>query len=121
VPAARVGEPFVEKEPALKQLPGGYKIFYASRLEVYLAPKSGALVAGPRIDKIGCEGDFIFGLITTYENAPERSDKPGYFWLDTASGETYKGLELPAWREALKSKGVSEPRLFAPEEVGEQQ
>lgn len=116
--AARVGEPFVEKEPAIRKLPGGYKIFFASRLEVCLDSDTGPIVAGPRIEKIGCEGSLIFGLIAMYVE-PERSDKPGYFWLDTTTGEITKGLELAAWREALKTKGIREPRLFAPESVGE--
>ena len=117
--AARVGEPFVEKEPSIPKLPGGYKIFFASRLEVDLVTKSGEVVAGPRIDKIGCEANLIFGVIATYEHAPETSDKPGYFWLDATTGEASKGMALAAWRDALKSKGVGEPRLFAPESVGE--
>jgi hypothetical protein len=118
--AARVGEPYVEEEAAIPKLPGGYKVFFASRLEVALVTKSGRFVAGPRLEKIGCEGNLIFGLTSLYDNSKERSDTLGYFWLDTTTGEITKGMELAAWREALKSKGISEPRLFAPESVGEQ-
>jgi len=118
--AARVGEPYVEEEAAIPKLPGGYKVFFASRLEVALVTKSGRFVAGPRLEKLGCEGNLIFGLTSLYTDSKERSDTLGYFWLDTTTGEITKGMELAAWREALKSKGISEPRLFAPESVGEQ-
>lgn len=118
--AARVGKPYVEEELALERLPNGYKVFFASRLEVNLVTKTGAGVAGPRIEKIGCDGNLIFGLIATYKRSRGTSDKPGYFWLESTTGETSKGMELAAWREALRSKGVSEPRLFSPESVGEQ-
>ncbi|MCA9135339.1 MAG: serine/threonine protein kinase [Planctomycetales bacterium] len=117
--AARVGEPFVEKGPAIEKLPGGYRIFFASRLEVYLEAPGQFEGAGPRIDKIGCEDKYIFGLIATYPHNPESSDTPGYFWIDSESGKITKGLELTAWREALEAKGVDEPRLFGPEDVGE--
>lgn len=117
--AARVGEPFVEKGPAIQKLPGGYKIFFASRLEVYLEAPGQFEGAGPRIDKIGCEDKYIFGLVATYQHNPESSDKTGYFWVNSETGEITKGLELAAWREALKSKGVNEPRLYGPEVVGE--
>jgi hypothetical protein len=117
--AARVGEPYVEKGPAIPKLPGGYQIFFASRLEVYLEAPGRYEGAGPRVEKIGCEGKYIFGLISTYQNKSKPSDTTGYFWVDSESGEITKGLELAAWRDALKSKGVNEPRLFGPEEVGE--
>jgi serine/threonine protein kinase len=117
--AARVGEPYVERAPAIPKLPGGYRIFFASRLEVYLEAPGRAEGAGPRIDKIGCDGKYIFGLIATYQSESTPSDKTGYFWLDSESGEIMKGLELAPWRQALKSKGVLEPRLFGPEEIGE--
>ncbi|MCA9195024.1 MAG: protein kinase [Planctomycetales bacterium] len=116
--AARVGEPFVEKKPAITKLPGDYNIFFASRTEVYLDSQSGPQVAGPRVEKIGCEGNLIFGLTSLYANSKEDSDTLGYFWLDTSTGEIVKGLQLSAWKEALKLKGVSEPRLVGPEEVG---
>ena len=78
------------------------------------------IIAGPRIAKIGCQGDLIFGLTMVYRNSKERSDALGYFWLDTTSGEITKGMELKAWKEALESKGVDEPRLVDPQNVGGQ-
>jgi serine/threonine protein kinase len=117
--AARVGEPFVEKSPTLEKLPNGYKVFFAGRTEVYIVTKDGECVVGPRVEKVGCEGNLIFGRVIKYDHAPENSDTLGYFWLDSTTGESSKGLELAAWREALKSKGVGQPRLAAPEQVGE--
>jgi hypothetical protein len=52
--AARVGESYVEKEPAIARLSGNCKIFFASRSEVCLASEFGGIDAGPRIDKISC-------------------------------------------------------------------
>jgi len=60
----------------------------------------------------------IFGLITQRERIEKPEDTLGYFWLDSATGEITKGMELGAWRDALKAKGVEEPVLLAPERVG---
>jgi hypothetical protein len=116
--AARIGEPYVEKGPAIPKLPGGYRIFFASRLEVYLEAPGQFEGAGPRIEKIGCDGKYIFGLVAAHPKL--RSDEaPGYFWLDSETGEIAKGMDIAAWLAALKSKGIGEPRLFGPAEVGE--
>jgi hypothetical protein len=117
---ARVGASVAEEAPAISQLPGGYQIFYASPTEVYLATPASEVVAGPRLEQIGCSGDLIFGRLTLWHDSAERSDTSGYFWLDVQSGEMAKGLELPAWRAALEGKGVAAPRLVAPESVGGQ-
>jgi hypothetical protein len=71
------------------------------------------------VEKIGCAAKYIFRLISTYQNESKPSDTTGYFWVDSETGQITKGLDLVAWREALKSKGINEPRLFGPEEVGE--
>jgi serine/threonine protein kinase len=102
----------------LKLLPNGYKMFFASSSEVLLVDKENGGVAGARVDKIGCSGELIFGLITQRERIEKPEDTLGYFWLDSATGEITKGMELGAWRDALKAKGVEEPVLLAPERVG---
>jgi hypothetical protein len=102
----------------LKLLPNGYKMFFASSSEVLLVHKENGVVAGARVDKIGCSGNLIFGLITQRERIEKPEDTLGYFWLDSATGEITKGMELGAWRDALKAKGVEEPVLLAPERVG---
>lgn len=117
---ARIGEPFVETRPSLDKLPNGHKVFFAGSTEVYIVNNMAESVIGPRVEAIGCDGNIIFGRVIEYEHVPEKSDTPGYFWLDSNTGEISKGLELPAWREALESKGISNPQLVAPEQVGEQ-
>ncbi|MFO1041326.1 MAG: serine/threonine-protein kinase [Planctomycetaceae bacterium] len=117
--AARVGKPFVEEQPRLDKLPNGFKLFFAGRTEVYVVSNSGESVVGPRVDAIGCDGDIIFGRIIKYEHVPENSDKLGYFWLDSSTGKLSKGMELSAWRDALKAMGISTPRMLAPEQVRE--
>jgi serine/threonine protein kinase len=118
----RLGE-YVKPSTNLKMLPNGYKIFFASSSEVLLIDKENSGVAGARVDKIGCSGNLIFGLITKRDGSALNSvekpeDTPGYFWLDSTTGEITKGLELGAWQEALKANGVEDLLLLAPERVG---
>ena len=76
-------------------------------------------VAGAQIEKIGTQGDYIFGHITIMERRPaEDSDTPGYFLIDSAKGTVTKGLKLGPWSEALKALGITEPRLLSPESMG---
>lgn len=120
--AVRLGE-YVKPKTDLKMLPNGYKIFFASSSEVVLLDKENSSVAGARVDKIGCSGNLIFGLIIQRDNpalisVDKPDDTPGYFWLDSTNGEITKGLELGAWQKTLKAKGVEELLLLAPECVG---
>ena len=116
--AARVGEPYVEQDLNLMLLPNGYKLFFASASEVRLVDEQGGGVAGARVEQIGCHGNVIYGLITQREEVEKPEDTLGYFWLDSTTGKIVKGMELRAWRDALKAAGVEEPRLLPPEQVG---
>jgi serine/threonine protein kinase len=113
----RLGE-YVKPNTDRKILPNGYKIFFASSSEVLLVDKDNGGVAGARVDKIGCSGNLIFGLITQRDRVEKPEDTLGYFWLDSTTGEITKGMELGAWQETLKAKGVEEVLLLAPERVG---
>lgn len=115
--AARIGE-YVKPSNKLKMLPNGYKMFFASSSEVLLVDKDNSGVAGARVEKIGCSGNLIFGLITQRDRIEKPEDTLGYFWLDSTTGEITKGMELGAWQETLKDKGVKEVLLLAPERVG---
>lgn len=115
--AARIGE-YVQPSNKLKMLPNGYKMFFASSSEVLLVDKDNSGVAGARVEKIGCSGNLIFGLITQRDRIEKPEDTLGYFWLDSTTGEITKGMELGAWQETLKAKGVEEVLLLAPERVG---
>ena len=114
---ARIGE-YVKPSSTLKMLPNGYKMFFASSSEVLLVDKDNGGVAGARVDKIGCSGNLIYGLITQRDRIDKPEDTPGYFWLDSTSGEITKGMKLGDWQETLKAKGVEEVLLLAPERVG---
>ena len=114
---ARIGE-YVKPGSALKMLPNGYKMFFASSSEVLLVDKDNGGVAGARVDKIGCSGNLIYGLITQRDRIDKPEDTPGYFWLDSTNGEITKGMKLGDWQETLKAKGVEEVLLLAPERVG---
>lgn len=114
---ARIGE-YVQPSSELKMLPNGYKMFFASSSEVLLVDKDNGGVAGARVDKIGCSGNLIYGLITQRDRIDKPEDTPGYFWLDSTTGEIMKGMKLGDWQETLKAKGVEEVLLLAPERVG---
>ena len=116
--AARIGEPYVEPDLNRLTLPNGYKVFFASRLQVMLVDSTGSGVAGAKLEKIGCHEDIIYGLITQREGIDEPEDTLGYFWMDSATGEITKGMELGAWSKKLREMGVNDPQMFNPEQVG---
>ena len=120
--AARIGEPYVEPDLNRLTLPNGYKVFFASRLQVMLVDSTGSGVAGAKLEKIGCHKDIIYGLITQREGIDEPEDTLGYFWMDSATGEITKGMELGAWsknaprdgsqRSANVQPGASGPQIL---------
>ena len=116
--AARIGDPYVEPDLNRLTLPNGYKVFFASRLQVILLDSKGSSVAGARLEKIGCHEDIIYGLITQREGVDEPEDTLGYFWMDSATGEITKGMELGAWSKKLREMGVNDPQMLNPEQVG---
>lgn len=116
--AARIGDPYVEPDLNRLTLPNGYKVFFASRLQVILLDNEGSSVAGAKLEKIGCHEDIIYGLITQREGVEEPEDTLGYFWMDSATGEITKGMELGAWSKKLRDMGVTNPQMLNPEQVG---
>jgi len=118
--AARIGE-YVQPGTELKiikVLPNDYKIFFASSTVVHLIDKANSVVVGPGIEKIGCSGNIIFGLITERNGIEKPSDTVGYFWLDSTTGEITKGMELGDWQKTLEAKGIADLLLLKPEKVG---
>ena len=116
--AARIGEPYVEPDLNRLTLPNGYKVFFASRLQVMLVDSKGRGVAGARLEKIGCHKDIIYGFITQREGIDEPEDTLGYFWMNSATGEITKGMELGPWSKTLRAMGVDDPLMLNPEQVG---
>ncbi len=116
--AARIGEPYVEPDLNRLTLPNGYKVFFASRLQVMLVDSTGSGVAGAKLEKIGCHKDIIYGFITQREGIDEPEDTLGYFWMNSATGEITKGMELGAWSKKLRAMGVNDPQMLNPEQVG---
>lgn len=116
--AARIGEPYVEPDLNRLTLPNGYKVVFASRLQVSLIDSKRRGVAGAKLEKIGCHENIIYGLITQREGVDEPEDTLGYFWLDSATGEITKGLGLEAWSNKLREMGVNDPQMLNPEQVG---
>jgi serine/threonine protein kinase len=116
--AARIGDPYVEPDLNRLTLPNGYKVFFASRLQVILLDSKGSSGAGARLEKIGCQGEIIYGLITQREGVDEPEDTLGYFWIDSATGEIAKGMQLGAWSKKLREMEVNDPQMLNPEQVG---
>ncbi|MFN3193676.1 MAG: serine/threonine-protein kinase [Aureliella sp.] len=116
--AARIGEPYVEPDLNRRTLPNGYKVFFASRLQVLLVDSKGSGVAGAKLEQIGCHENIIYGLITQREGIDEPEDTLGYFWLDSATGEITKGMKLSVWAKQLRELGVNDPQMLNPEQVG---
>lgn len=116
--AVRNGEPYVEPDLNLLTLPNGYKVAFSSRLQVSLVDSRGVGVAGARLEKIGCHKDIIYGLTTQREGVDEPEDTLGFFWMNSATGEITKGMELEAWSKTLRAMGVDDPKMLNPEQVG---
>lgn len=116
--AARIGDPYVEPDLNRLTLPNGYKVAFASRLQVSLVDSEGGGVAGAKLEKIGCHDNIIYGLITQRKGVEDPEDTLGYFWMDSASGKITKGMELGAWSKKLREMGVDNPQMLNPEQVG---
>ncbi|MBM3967162.1 MAG: serine/threonine protein kinase [Planctomycetes bacterium] len=102
----------------IKVLPNDYKVFFASANAVHLVDIRNSVVAGPGIEKIGCSGNLIFGLIAEQNGVGKPDDTVGYFWLDSSTGEITKGMELGDWQKTLEAKGIGSVLLLKPEKVG---
>jgi hypothetical protein len=106
---------YTPPKPDSTHLPNGYAIFVASRSEMLLENPEGDIILGPNIALLGSDGDLIVGKIEAYRGDAKRSDKTGYFVLNSAEGEPdiIKGLTKDQWIKELQKRGVDEiPELI---------
>ena len=114
----RIGEPNAEKELKVAPLPNGYRMFFASNSEVFLMNQDEDIIAGARVDRLGIQGNLIFGEVTKYGYNDTEAASLGYFWVDSKTGEIQRGLDLETWRAKLKEQGAENPDLSPPESFG---
>jgi len=99
-----------QKQIPATYLPGGYFIFYASRSEIILnEPKygGGIIALGTDLEEIGHHKEFIFG-----RSGSDRGATPGYFLLNTESGEIQVGLSESVWLEQTSQAGIPSPPIL---------
>ena len=98
-------------------LPNGYRLVRtnASSIQIFSPPTVKRLgdhtgiVVPPKIVAIACVGDVVCGIV---ESSPDSENAaltvPGYFVLDTRTGDVTLGLNKEKQLEQLKKLGVTE-------------
>ncbi len=101
-------------------LPAGYRIFFASGSEVYLVDPQDDSVIGATLAEVNTQGGLIVG-----RNVPRPGDRlfdrnqPGYFVIETSSGEITRGLSREQLEQQLRERGLPGiPPLHPPEYAG---
>ena len=94
-----------------RPLPGGYSLVRMNADEIIIVkrvePSGIKIVVGPKIKgyKVS-EGVVIGDVVIPDWSALKSESTPGYFVLDTSTGEVQQGLTRDEWLGILKSKGI---------------
>ena len=68
-----------------------------------------SIVVPPKIVAIGCVGDIVYGIVETSPDSENATlTVPGYFVLDTRTGDVALGLDKEGHLEKLKKLGVKD-------------
>jgi hypothetical protein len=101
-------------------LPNGYHLErYSSGEVTIVAPGSTIAVAGV-VQEYAIAGSFIVGRTVVPPTSAENQAKyyshvrPGYFVVDTSSGEVLLGLSEREWKANLARRNIAVPQLLAP-------
>lgn len=99
-------EPFMPPKPDSERLPNGYRVFVASRSEIYVEDETGDNILGPNVAQIGSSGDMLFGKVVPHDKSKEAT---GYFVLNSGEGDRNlaKSLSEEEWIEELKKRGMT--------------
>ena len=62
------------------------------------------IIAGARVNRLGVQGNLIFGEVTKYGDSDTQMN-PWIFLGRLQAGEIRAGLDLESWRAKLKEKG----------------
>jgi hypothetical protein len=101
-----------------RELTRGYKLVRANADEYVIVDSLDWVVITPTISEIRHLGDLIVGV----PQHPERQGhfEPGYFVVNTATGEHRMGLSKETWLAELRRHGIRDlPALRRPSRAGE--
>jgi hypothetical protein len=103
-----------------RDLTHGYKLVRANADEYVIVDSMDGVVVTPTISEIGHVGDVIVGVTELPQRQGNFGSKPGYFVVNTATGETRMGLSKDACLAELRRYGIDdEPTLRRPSRTGE--
>jgi hypothetical protein len=72
----------------------------------------------PKIVEVGVWRTFVYGRVSASPQSELAAlSQPGYFVLDTSTGNVDTGMTESAWRRRLESLGFANPRMVAPESL----
>jgi hypothetical protein len=101
-----------------RSLPNGYRVFIPDSSTVVIwAPDTDLLhdiVVGPRVWDIGVSGDLVYGEVVFDKTTTMACSPPGFFILDTKTGEKQEGMPKQLWEAELARRGVEHIRLRDP-------
>ncbi len=102
-------------------LPNGYRLVRTNAVQTYITPPEGVhhpshrfgTAVAPNITQVGLQQEMVFGVVEAPPE-PEPGDYlqlahfsvPGYFILNTRTGDVRAGLDEDVWRAALEELGV---------------
>ena len=99
-------------------LPNGYKLFRTnSSTKVILAPTgkqhpshcAPGLAVAAKVNGMAIVGKWVVGVVVTSPTSEVvNCEAPGYFILNTETGEVWLRLTEAKWRARLKTEGINE-------------
>ncbi len=98
-----------------KDLPNGYELVRTNTHTKMIwtrrgSPRGRKCVVPPDIQEIAVRGNYVFGWLVTSPRADKFGESiPGYFLLDTSTGEVLLGLDEEDWKSKLREIGLENP------------
>jgi hypothetical protein len=98
-------------------LPNGFSMVrvYPGAVHV-VRPNHEGIAIFANVDEYAVLGDYVVGHVDPPKHELERSmSKPGYFILNTSSGDAKDAMDLDAWRAELRRSSLAtDPALARP-------
>ena len=98
-------------------LPNGFSMVRVYAGAVHIGrPNHEGIAVFANVDSYAVLGDYVVGHVKLPKHDPERSlSKPGYFVLNTSTGESRDGMGVDVWREELRRASLAtDPLLEEP-------
>jgi hypothetical protein len=103
-----------------RELTHGYKLVRANADEYVIVDSTDLVVITATVSEIAHVGDVIAGITQLPQRQVGFGSEPGYFVVNTATGEHRMGLSKEAWLAELLRHGIGdEPTLRRPSRTGE--